>query len=149
MSPVPDAKKALPDHDLRLRILRGEARVFGPGRVTLLKMIVASGSISAAARALGMSYRRAWLLVESMNANFREPLVTRRIGGPDGGGAQVTEAGYAAIALYDKMIDDARRSLDGHREEWARLLLDGPAEPAAPAAPAVPAAPLPARRKSG
>ena len=132
MSRVPDAEALLPGHDLRLRILRGDARVFGPGRVALLKTIDASGSISAASRALGMSYRRAWLLVESMNAHFREPLVTRRIGGPDGGGARVTAAGHAAIALYDKMIDDARRALDGHGDEWACLLFDGPFDAGAP-----------------
>jgi molybdate transport system regulatory protein len=126
MSRAPTAEPAQPGHDLRLRILRGDAHVFGPGRVALLKTIGTAGSISAAARALGMSYRRAWLLVESMNAHFREPLVTRRIGGPDGGGARVTEAGLTAIALYDKMVDDARRALDGHHDEWARLLSEGP-----------------------
>lgn len=74
--------------------------MLGPGKVELLERIRSSGSIAAAGREMGMSYRRAWSLVEEMNRAFREPVVTSTRGGPGGGGAQVTEAGEAVISRY-------------------------------------------------
>lgn len=71
---------------------------FGPGKRRLLQLIDDLGSISAAGRAMGMSYRRAWLLVEEVNASFREPLVAKAPGGSGGGGASLTVAGHDVLA---------------------------------------------------
>lgn len=84
---------------LRLRLLMGGA-MLGPGKVELLEHIRDSGSISAAGRVMGMSYKRAWSLVEEMNLAFRAPLVGRARGGPGGGGAHLTEAGEAVVAAF-------------------------------------------------
>ncbi|MGV8987091.1 MAG: winged helix-turn-helix domain-containing protein [Cypionkella sp.] len=85
---------------LQLRIFFGEDAMLGPGKAELLERIRDTGSISAAGRAMGMSYKRAWMLVEEMNAAFREALVESSRGGPGGGGARVTEAGLAMLRLY-------------------------------------------------
>ncbi|MET0290933.1 MAG: winged helix-turn-helix domain-containing protein [Steroidobacteraceae bacterium] len=72
----------------------------GPGKITLLEWIERSGSLSAAGRALGMSYRRAWLLLHSVNDSFVEPSVEFTVGGKEGGGAQLTDFGRKLIASY-------------------------------------------------
>jgi molybdate transport system regulatory protein len=72
----------------------------GPGKIDLLEAIRSTGSISAAARALGMSYRRAWLLVEEINNGLREPVVSTESGGRHGGGATLTAVGERVIDLY-------------------------------------------------
>ncbi|WP_375415966.1 winged helix-turn-helix domain-containing protein [uncultured Hymenobacter sp.] len=75
-------------------------RFLGIGRLELLTHIGATGSISKAATAMGMSYKRAWDLVQSMNAQAREPLVVTQTGGSRGGGASLSEAGAAAVAAF-------------------------------------------------
>lgn len=85
---------------LAVRLLRDEEVAMGPGKADLLDAIRATGSISGAARAMNMSYRRAWLLVDVMNRCFKEPLVHSAAGGQKGGGAQVTPAGERALLLY-------------------------------------------------
>lgn len=85
---------------LRLRVAAGKTIVMGPGRAELLERIQATGSIAAAGREMGMSYKRAWALVEAMNAAFRTPLVQAVKGGAGGGGAHVTEAGLRVLAGY-------------------------------------------------
>jgi len=72
----------------------------GPGKADLLEAIGRTGSISAAGREMGMSYRRAWLLVEAINASFKRPLVQTATGGQSGGGASLTPLGEKALALY-------------------------------------------------
>jgi molybdate transport system regulatory protein len=89
-----------PPPALRLRVLFGEGAMLGPGKADLLDGIRDAGSIAAAGRAMGMSYKRAWSLVEEMNAAFRAPLVARTRGGPRGGGARLTETGEAVLAHY-------------------------------------------------
>lgn len=84
----------------RLRITRGDDIAVGPGKIELLEAIAASGSITAAAKQLGMSYRRAWLLVDTMNRNFRSPVVAAESGGSHGGGTALTPTGTAAVRLY-------------------------------------------------
>lgn len=82
----------------------------GPGKADLLGHIRATGSISAAGRAMGMSYKRAWMLVEAMNAAFRDPLIDSTRGGPQGGGARLTEAGAQVLAHYralEAVVSDA------------------------------------------
>ena len=82
-----------------LRLWMG-GRKFGPGKAELLERIGALGSISAAGREMGMSYKRAWSLVEEMNAMFAKPLVVPARGGAGGGGAQLTDEGARAAALF-------------------------------------------------
>jgi molybdate transport system regulatory protein len=72
----------------------------GPGKIELLERIMETGSISAAGRAMDMSYRRAWLLVDSLNQMFVEPAVIKTTGGVAGGGAEVTEFGRRLVAAY-------------------------------------------------
>lgn len=88
---------------LTLRILGKHSPAMGPGRAELIARIEKTGSISAAARAMGMSYRRAWQLVEALNASFREPVVTTEVGGRRGGGAKVTAFGKRMVRLYRGM----------------------------------------------
>jgi molybdate transport system regulatory protein len=84
----------------RLWLETDEGRVLGIGRLELLEHIAEAGSISKAAQAMGMSYKRAWDLVSSMNAQAAAPLVSTQTGGTKGGGAVVTEAGQAAIVAF-------------------------------------------------
>jgi molybdate transport system regulatory protein len=104
--------------DLKLRLLRADDIALGPGKADLLDAIGRTGSISAAARELGMSYRRAWLLVDTMNRNFRAPLVAASAGGSRGGGAGLTDDGARVLALYRAMQDKAEAAL---REDWKKL----------------------------
>jgi molybdate transport system regulatory protein len=85
---------------LTLRVDFGPDRAIGPGKVLLLEAIRDTGSISQAGRSLGMSYRRAWLLVDDMNRCFRDPVVTAQPGGPQGGGAALTPFGLKLIRKY-------------------------------------------------
>src|SRR5947207_1544961 len=84
----------------KIRILIGAVVAIGPGRADLLGAIARTGSISAAAREMKMSYRRAWLLVDAMNVAFRRPLVETLTGGRSGGGARVTELGAEVLHRY-------------------------------------------------
>jgi molybdate transport system regulatory protein len=98
----------------RIRIYRGEAIALGPGKADLLRAIAEGGSISEAARSLGMSYKRAWDLIETMNAQFAEPLVATRTGGTRGGGAALTKSGEVVLDLYERMN---RKALAATRTE--------------------------------
>ena len=90
------------DEELKfqLRLRRGKDILMGPGRAELLRQIEATGSIAAAGRRMGMSYKRAWALVESMNSTFRAPLVEAAKGGVGGGGAKLTATGTEILAAY-------------------------------------------------
>jgi len=100
----------IPRIQFRLRFIRGDDIAVGPGKVDLLEAIEASGSISGAARSLGMSYRRAWLLVDTMNRCFRAPLVEAEAGGKRGGGARLTRLGAEVIERYRRIERDAARA---------------------------------------
>ena len=94
---------------IRLRIdFPGDCSI-GPGKIALLEGIERSGSLSAAARQLGMSYRRAWLLVHNTNAAFHEPVVELAVGGKDGGGAQLTGSGRQLVAEFRAFEEDVDR----------------------------------------
>ena len=92
---------------LTLRIDFGNDRALGPGKVRLLELVRETGSISAAGRAMAMSYRRAWLLVDALNQTFRLPVVEARGGGAGGGGARLTPFGDTVIEAYRAMERDA------------------------------------------
>ena len=78
-------------------------RFFGPGRAELLQLIHETGSISKAAKAMGMSYKKAWAMVDGLNAQGQEPYVIAHKGGQKGGGAEVTKAGLKMLAAYQKL----------------------------------------------
>jgi molybdate transport system regulatory protein len=88
------------------RIELGPEKRLGPGKVRLLELIGETGSISAAARAMKMSYRRAWLLIEEANGLFGAALVESSTGGAGGGGARVTALGLEVIAAYRALESD-------------------------------------------
>ncbi len=100
---------------LRLRVKLGRAAEFGPGKAELLERIAATGSISAAARAMRMSYKRAWQLVDDMNRSFRFPLVRTAAGGVKGGGAGLTATGKTVVSSYraieNRAVAASRREL--------------------------------------
>jgi molybdate transport system regulatory protein len=108
----------------RLRILMGAAVALGPGKADLLDAVDRAGSITAAARTMGMSYRRAWILIEAMNRDFKEPLVQTSAGGSGGGGAQVTSAGNEALRRYRAMEDKASAAVKKEMSAFADLLND-------------------------
>ena len=106
----------------RVRILHGDDIAIGPGKVDLLEAIDAAGSITAAAKQLGMSYRRAWLLVDTMNRCFTEPLVVAESGGSRGGGAELTPAGREVALRYRAMQAKAAAAAAADLEAITRLL---------------------------
>lgn len=91
------------DARLRLRLVFADDAMLGPGKADLLELIEEVGSIAAAGRRMGMSYKRAWMLVEEMNAAFRDPLVASSRGGARGGGARLTETGAAVLAHFRRL----------------------------------------------
>ena len=102
----------------RIRIKAGKDIAFGPGKVDLLEAIERAGSISAGARELGLSYRRAWDLVDTMNHCFKHPLVARVKGGKGGGGAQLTVEGRKLLDLYRTMETKAVKAIN---PEWKTI----------------------------
>ena len=99
---------------LKAQLLVGDEIAFGPGKADLLDAIAAQGSISAAARSMGLSYRRAWLMVDAMNRLFSEPLVATSPGA--GGGATVTPRGESVLGMYRELqasLGTAARPFEG------------------------------------
>jgi molybdate transport system regulatory protein len=94
---------------LKVQLYCGEEIAMGPGKAALLQAIARTGSISAAGRELGMSYRRAWLLVDTMNRCFADPLVDTVAGA----GARVTEAGQAALDDYQALAKSVESAAGG------------------------------------
>src|SRR5436309_9706049 len=112
----------------RIRILLGSSIAIGPGKATLLEAIGETGSIAAAGRRMGMSYRRAWLLAKTMNACFREPLIEAAKGGIGGGGAHLTAMGQEVLALYRTMENHAASAVISDMERLRTLMVDQPPE---------------------
>jgi len=110
---------------LTLRVLGRRAAAIGPGKAELIERIDATGSISAAARAMHMSYRRAWQLVEALNRDFREAVIATAVGGERGGGARVTPFGRRVAALYRRMEDKASRVIARDLRDFERHLRRG------------------------
>lgn len=105
--------------------LRVQVRIvplIGPGKMRLLEAIDRLGSISAAARAIGMAYPNAWKLVDSLNRHFREPLVERVMGGRRGGGASLTETGRSVLGIYRSVEAKARIMFAGDIDALDQLL---------------------------
>jgi molybdate transport system regulatory protein len=110
----------------RILVLRGPDIALGPGKVDLLDAIEAAGTLAGAAQTLGMSYMRAWKLVQTMNACFREPLVETTRGGKAHGHASLTASGRAVRDLYRRMEAEFQEAVDGSWQELRTHL----AEPA-------------------
>ena len=106
-----------------IRILVGEEIAMGPGKAELLQRIRETGSISAAAREMDMSYRRAWMLVDTMNRCFKEPLVETATGGRRGGGARVTKFGKEVLRRYLEMEQRAAASVEREMAKFRRMLI--------------------------
>ncbi len=111
---------------LRIRIVFGEDEMIGPGKAELLERIERLGSIAAAGREMGMSYKRAWQLIGTLNAMFREPLVDSTRGGPGGGGAVLTQAGREVLALCRAFETDAAEAGAARLAALHALLRDIP-----------------------
>ncbi len=109
---------------LRLRIFFGDDVMLGPGKADLLDHIRKTGSIAAAGRTMGMSYKRAWSLVEEMNRGYREQLVDSSRGGAKGGGAALTEVGEAVLAHYRKIEEITAREAEAEISALQSLLAD-------------------------
>jgi molybdate transport system regulatory protein len=92
---------------VRVSIVFESGARIGPGKVKLLESIRDNGSISAAAREMGMSYKRAWVLLDSINQAFTEPVVTAAPGGAGGGGASLTSFGVEVLERYNRILDRA------------------------------------------
>jgi molybdate transport system regulatory protein len=106
----------------QIRILFRKAIAMGPGKAELLQAIERCGSISAAARELGMSYRRAWVLVDTMNQSFKQPLVVAETGGQHGGGARVTELGREVLQRYLAMEAKAAAAVEQEMAQFIKLM---------------------------
>jgi molybdate transport system regulatory protein len=114
----------------RLRILFGHAIPIGPGKAELLEHIAETGSISAAARRMNMSYRRAWLLVDTMNQCFKSPLVETATGGKGGGGARISDLGREVLRRYREMEDKAAQAVADDMATFSTLFAKKPPEDA-------------------
>jgi len=104
---------------LTLRVLGRGAPAMGPGKAELIARIEQTGSISAAARAMGMSYRRAWQLVEALNRTYREPVISTAIGGRRGGGARVTAFGKRLANRFRAMENKASAAIAADLRRFA------------------------------
>jgi molybdate transport system regulatory protein len=113
---------ATPQLTFRIRINKGEDIAIGPGKIALLETIIDSGSITAAAKQLNMSYRRAWLLVDAMNHSFHAPVVETAKGGRLGGSTVVTALGQEVIRRYRTIETIAASSARGEISSLLKLL---------------------------
>lgn len=92
-------------------VFSGGHCALGPGRVMVMEQIAKHRKLSLAAKEMGMSYMKAWLLVRSLNRSFSKPVIELARGGKKGGGAQLTASGRKILALYRKMESQADKSL--------------------------------------
>jgi molybdate transport system regulatory protein len=106
----------------RFRVVCGKDIAIGPGKMDLLAAVAETESLSKAARRLGMSYMRAWTLVNTMNEHFCEPVIIAERGGKGGGGMKVTETGRQALVLYQKMEATALKSTEASWRSLQQLL---------------------------
>jgi molybdate transport system regulatory protein len=97
---------------LHIEITFGKVERIGPGKVRLLELIAEKGSITEAAQAMGMSYRKAWLLVDAIDKLFPEPLIEKRVGGHGKGGASLTPLGHEVIRQYRAFEDRCQSALE-------------------------------------
>ena len=106
----------------RMRVNLGETIAIGPGKIALLEAIRSEGSISAAARHLGMSYRRAWVLLDEINRSLKTPAAMSGHGGVNGGGSMLTATGEELVALYRSIEEKAEAAASPEIAALLRLL---------------------------
>ena len=116
------ARAKKPKSSPQIRVLLGAVVAIGPGKADLIDAIGRTGSISAAAREMGMSYRRAWDLVDTMNRCFRSAVVRTSTGGRGGGGAQVTPFGRDVVRRYRAMETKAAKSVTREMKGLSALM---------------------------
>jgi molybdate transport system regulatory protein len=117
--PTPSSK---PVARFRLRVTTGDVIAIGPGKITLLEAVADTGSITAAAKSLGMSYRRAWLLLDELNRSLKKPAIDSAQGGQAGGGSVVTAAGHELIELYRRVETTAAATCQEDLKRLVKLL---------------------------
>jgi molybdate transport system regulatory protein len=110
---------------VHVRVMMEDVGALGPGKADLLERIDRTGSISAAAKSMGMSYRRAWLLVDQMNACFAAPLVAATAGGVGGGGAGLSPEGRGMLALYRMLQSDLTDIAARHEAHFSARMRQG------------------------
>jgi molybdate transport system regulatory protein len=114
--------KTRPEVRFRMRIRKGETVALGPGKVELLEAVREHGSISAAARSLDMSYRRAWLLIDELNQSLKSPATVSEQGGQSGGGCVLTPVGESIVRLYRDVEAQAAAACAKQIDELIRLI---------------------------
>lgn len=117
-----DAPCPAPEARFRLRILQGDNIAIGPGKVALLEAIQMHGSISAAARSMGMSYRRAWMLIDELNHALASPATSSEQGGQRGGGSALTPVGDEIVRVYRAIERDAHQACAANIDTLTSLL---------------------------
>jgi molybdate transport system regulatory protein len=110
LAPEEPFKNSGPVVRFRMRIQKGDSIALGPGKVALLEAVREHGSISAAARSLGMSYRRAWVLIDELNRSLKSPATVSEKGGQSGGGCVLTPVGEDIIRLYHDIDAQAHQA---------------------------------------
>jgi molybdate transport system regulatory protein len=111
-----------PEVRFRMRIRQADAVAIGPGKIDLLEAVHEHGSISAAARSLGMSYRRAWLLIDELNRTLKTPATSSETGGSSGGGCVLTPVGEKIVRLYRDIEVEAARTCAPQISALTRLM---------------------------
>ena len=106
----------------RFRVMRGKEIAFGPGKMELLDLVAETGSISEAAKRMEMSYMRAWSLIQTMNACFKEPVIEAVRGGHKRGGAELTATGQRVLKLYRQMEADGLKAVQADWRALQKLL---------------------------
>ena len=106
----------------RFRVMRGKEIAFGPGKMELLELVAETGSISEAAKRMDMSYMRAWSLIQTMNACFKEPVIEAVRGGHERGGAELTATGQRLLKLYRQMEKDGLKAVQADWQALQKLL---------------------------
>ncbi len=120
---APSRKSSKQDLKPQIRIMFRKAIAMGPGKADLLRAIDETGSISGAARQMEMSYRRAWLLVDTMNQAFKSPVVVTLTGGKAGGGAAVTDFGKKVLQRYSAMEAKASASVARELRSFTDMMI--------------------------
>jgi molybdate transport system regulatory protein len=110
--------------EFHLRVVKGRTRAIGPGKIALLEAIRDTGSISAAARKLRMSYRRAWMLVDDLNRRLAKPVVQAAPGGKAGGGATLSPTGHKLVGLYREIERKALRHTSAATRSLLKLIAE-------------------------
>ncbi|MDT9001068.1 LysR family transcriptional regulator [Paucibacter sp. APW11] len=121
VKPAP-SRPAPASFKFRIRVTAGEVIAIGPGKIALLEALAETRSITAAAKAQGMSYRRAWLLIDELNQALREPAVRSASGGAQGGGSELTEFGQQLIALYRAIEAQAQAACKTEIRQLLKML---------------------------